>query len=268
MSNIFKLVCGIVLLVFSQNYLVNAQNTDLKWGLSSQIKIRGISHTNGLEDIYSNNVMPVTLGGFAHLNKIDAKLELSTSSISLDVEYFFLEKMFFTLKGNWDAHNYEFDNLGANYSFSTIDDVNVFNYLGGVGYRHTFLGRLQCQGSILGGVVQSSKESGSSMINSGYGSNLRAKKTDTYQLKPSFVYGGVLELEWIPNPAKSRMHHVAPFIYASIVGANGSRTYRKVSVDEWVQGNVVYIEENRPSDRLYDLISLDFRFGIKLYFKK
>lgn len=264
----YKIICGIVLLIFSQTLAVNAQETDLKWGLSSQIKVHEFSQNKGSEDVYSYNRQFVTFGAFLEAERFEAKVEALTISVDLDLKYFLWKKMFVTFKGNWDKHNLEIDNWVNYNGYTDLDDVNLFSYMGGIGYESTIFHRLKCQGSVLGGIIHSSKESGSSMISAGYGSNLRAKKTDTYQLEPTFIYGASLELEWLPNASKNRLRPIAPFISLSIAGTNESRTYRQVSIEEWVEGNVVYQEENRPSNRLYDFVDVNFRMGIKLYIKK
>ncbi|WP_320020186.1 hypothetical protein [Labilibaculum manganireducens] len=268
MLNKYKRISAMILLLLVHTLVSSAQETDLKWGLSSQIKIQEILQNNKVEDIYSYNQESVTLGVFVQYKNLDVKFEFLTRSASVDLRYFVWNKVFVSLKGSWDGHNYEFDN-GENYSdCSYVDDINVYSYLGGFGYEKTIFGRLKCQGTMLGGVITSSKNTESSIILRSNDSNVRARKTDTYQLEPSFVYGGSIELEWLPNPSKNRLRPIAPFASLQITGTNKSRTYRKVSIEEWVEGNVVYQEEINPNDRLYDFVYVNVRMGIKLYLKK
>lgn len=265
MLNSYKIIVVTILLLLLHTFTADAQENNLKWGLSSQIKIQEITQYNGTEDIYTYNREPVNIGAFVQYKNLNAKLDFLTRSLSVDIRYFVWNKMFVTLKGSWDGHDYDFDNYP---DYSDIDDIHVFSYLGGLGYEKMIFRRLKCQGSVLGGVMHSSKNTGSSIIRESYSSNIRVRKTDTYQLKPSFVYGASLELELLPKSSKNRLRPIAPFVSLQITGTDKSRTYRQVSIEEWVEGNVVYREENRPNDRRYNLTDLDFRFGIKLYFKR
>lgn len=268
MKNIFKLNCRILVIILALNYAANAQSTDLKWGVSSQVKIQGVSQVKGNEDINSANQEPVTIGAFIQYKNLNATIDLLANTASVDVKYFFRNRMYVALQGNWDAHNYEIYNWGQNNNDSSVDDVDVYSYLAGIGYQHTFFNRLKCQGTALGGIMHSSKEKDSEIISGGYYSNLRAESTNSYQLKPTFVYGGVIHLDLLPNPSKNRLRPITPFISVGVTGTKKSRTYRKVSIDEWVKGNLVYTEENRPNDRLYSLKFSDVRLGLKIYLKK
>ena len=267
MLNSYKFIVVAMLLLLSYTFIAQAQEDSLKWGLSSQIKIKDIAQSNGVEDISSYSQEPVTVGVFVQYKNLNAKLEFLTRSLSVDIRYFVWNKMFVTLKGSWDGHNYEFY-FDDYYDCSYIDDIHIFRYIGGLGYEKTILERLKCQGSVLGGIMHSSKNTESSIIRGNYDSNVRVRKTDVYQLKPSFIYGASLELEWLPNSSKNKLRPIAPFVSLQITGTDKSRTYRQISIEEWVEGNVVYEEENRPNDRRYNLTDIDFRFGIKVYFKR
>lgn len=270
MPNTYKIICGLALLLFTHIYSVKAQETDLEWGVSLQVRIHETEQSNGHEDLYSINQQPITLGAFVAYNNFEAKLEFMTKTVSLDLQYFFYDKVFVTLKGNWDVHDYEITDIESDYYYyDDILDVNILSCQGGFGYANTFFKRLHCSGALLGGVTQSSKETYPGLVSDNSGSNLRAQKTNTYQLKPSFVYGAVFQFEWLPRSSKKNWRgFIAPFIYIGITGTHASKTYREITIEEWVEGNVVYQEENRPGDRNYDFADFDVRLGIKLYLKK
>ena len=266
MLNSYKIIIVVTVLLL-HTFIADAQENSLKWGLSSQIKITDIAQSNGVEDVSSYSQEPVTIGAFVQYKNLNAKLEFLTKSLSVDIRYFVWKKMFMTLTGSWDGHNYEFY-FDDYYDCSYIDDIHVSRYMVGLGYEQTILGRLKCQGTVLGGVMHSSKNTESSIVRKNYDSNLRIRKTNVYQLKPSFIYGASLEFELLPRSSKKRLRPIAPFVSLQIAGTDKSRTYRQVCIEEWVEGNIVYQEENHPNDRRYDLTDLDFRFGIKLYFKR
>ncbi|RUT78739.1 hypothetical protein [Ancylomarina longa] len=269
MLNNYKIISILVFLLFAPHFLAQAQDNQLKWGLSSQIKARVLGQSKEGEDITLNNKQAITIGAFFNYKDMEANLELMTKTVNLDLRYFVQKNVFVSFEGKWDVTDFEIDNTGKGYyNYYSGDKVNVYSYQAGLGYANTILSRLYFRGSVLAGLIHSSKESETEMLYGDYNSNLRTQKTETYQLKPSFLYGASVQLEWLPNPSKHKLRALIPFVHLGITGNHSSRVYREVSIEEWVPGNVVYNEANRPNDRLYDLFDVDFKIGLKVYLNR
>lgn len=261
-----NIVCSLLLLIVLQANSLTAQESILKWGLYATTKIQDISQTNDIEDVYTYPQLPISIGAFVQYRKMNVKFDYLVSNASLEMKYFLSKNIFVNVSGSWDSHDYEFNDSKDYSDYTYVDGVDVYSYFGGLGYQYT-LGRLRMQASVLGGMLHSSKKMDSNLIYQGYSINLRTLKNETYQLKPSLVYGGSLDLEWLPKASKNRVRPISLFFSAKITGAGGSETFRKISIEEWVDGNVVYQEENRPKDRQYNLFFVDVRFGIKFFLK-
>ncbi|MCY1636725.1 hypothetical protein [Marinifilum sp. D737] len=268
MLHYYKIIFGIALLLFTHIHTTQAQHSKLNWGVSSQIKVREISQNHGEDDIFSMNKQVFNVGVFMQYGNFEANMEFFTKTVNLDMRYFIWDKVFTTLKGSWDVQNFEADHPDLNYYIYNTGEIDVYSYMGGFGYANTFHSRLYCRGSLLGGVIHSTKGSVSNMLRRDYDSNIRAQKTDTYQIKSSFILGAAFQFEWLPNPSKNKLHPLVPFVHLGISGKLKSRTYRHISIEEWVASNVVYSETNNPNDKHYNLLNVDFKVGIKMYLRK
>lgn len=261
------LKASLLLLLVIQFVDLQAQDKTIKWGLYGAIKVYNIDQINDREENYSYQQNPTTLGAFLQYGKWEAELDYLVSNASVDLKYFVAKNTFVNLNASWNKQNYEIGDFRTYSDYSYIDGIDLYSYLAGMGYRYTYK-RLKLQASALAGLMHSSKESDQTTVSPYYDRNLRIRKTDTYQLQPTFVYGGALDLELLPNFKKDRRRPLAIFASIQIVGTNKSKTYRKVSIEEWLAGNVVYQEESKPDKSGFDLLSFNFRAGLKIYFRK
>lgn len=264
------LATGIADVSTAQQTDENTNQKQLRWGLQLSESYDGVSQAGNnwfFIDTWRRSVF--TIGAFVEYEKAELNLNAGYSFVGGELKYKFYKNWAAIAGGSFGKHEMQLEpeSIGNYYYTYYEGDLNVMQYYVGLGYHNTLGKRLKFQANAKFGGIQTNKVIVSDIVNSyqNYNSNKEALKTDSYQLSPSFCYGGNIYLELLPRPWKNRKTPLVPFVDVSVMGNPSSNAKREVTIEEWVPGNVVYHE--KVDNLNYDLLSVQVQFGLKWYLK-
>ncbi len=267
----------LTMLVINMAGVCNAQENEetsrgkLRWGVQASPGTDELHQEAGADYIWTSRKSVGPLGIFATYRNAELSIDADNSYIGANLSYKVYKNWAVIAGGSTGKHwvDIERESYGYGYSYSyTEGEANVSQYYLGVGYHNTLWNRLKIQANIKIGGVHTNKATAAGIIDSYgyyYDTNKKARKTDTYELSPSMVYGSNLYLELLPKASKNRQKPLVPFFNFGVMGNDNSNTSREITIEEWVPGNVVYYEK---SDKIkYDLLNLQVQLGVKWYLK-
>jgi hypothetical protein len=257
--------------VWAQQTEKPANKNKLQWGFQVTESFDALSQSAGNDNIETSMKSVMLLGAFIQSENAELNINAGYLYIGAELSYNVYQNWALVVGGSTGSHGLEIERESYDYNYSYTDgDVNVTRYYLGVGYHNTFWQRLKLQANAKVGGVNTNKATAVGYIGSYeyyYNTNKKALKIDTYHLSPSFIYGANLYMELLPRVSKNRKKPLVPFLNLSVMGNGNSNISRKIIIEEWVPGNVVYEETSEQHGLKYDLLSLQVQFGVKWYLK-
>ncbi len=269
-----KITIILVLFIYFPFSILLAQETEekpkLKLAFQNKLGTELLSQYSKNEDIDSYRKTPFVIGFYGKYKKFEADVDFFFTYLNGDFRYELLHHLWVGVSAGMCSHTIEIERsyLDSYYSYNyTEGDVKYYKYTVNVDYGLIFLKRFDLRAGVSLGSLNSNSCNIKDYINSyNYSTNKKARKTDSYQLDPTLIYGAQIALTMLPNPNKDRRFPVAPFFSLSFMGNSISNISRAVKIEEWVPGNVVYSETASQSSLDYDIFSFKGQAGIRWYF--
>ncbi|MFV0346674.1 MAG: hypothetical protein ACK5IQ_10585 [Bacteroidales bacterium] len=264
----------------------NNTKSNLRWGVDVGLRGSYIEmefENNKLLHNYSLKRENSFSGGlFLETNKFEASIITNGYGFTASAGYNVFKKFWLNLQGAYEDYGYDaYIERGNNdYGNGYGNDINISQAQLGISYHDIFGKRFKFKAGLAGGILTGDKtvdsyvandysyeENNDNYFDYDYiSNNTKRKVTDEFSVNTSLIFSAKAYLELLPNPKKNRKKPVTPFVemtfFGSVPNAEAKRT-----VEEWIDGNVVYLDPIDYSSWSRSSFNIWLGAGIKWYFR-
>ena len=256
-----------------ERYSLQLLKNTSQWGVTANGWINGGNYQNENSTIFSESPK-LGIGAFMVRKNMRAQFSFDLiESFDFKFQYYIWQGLNATIGASVTDHNLEwqlngYNNASDRENYRNLGSACFYESNISLGYAVVF-SRFYVNIYAQSSYIFSDKETFGTIVNNSE-SNLRYKWNNTTELEGTFVYGGGIEIEMLPYfpkfPTTQEKYKnmpsklaISPFIRIDLLGNSTSDMNYSVTVEEWVDGNIVYDEKSND----YDIFPYSVTFGLR-----